>query len=200
MTEESKTRLKIDFFTAWKDALISPGLAPKFAALLVVLGSVGAFYVLYIGGQRAVYQWRNRPEALSRAAREQKQLTEFLARQAEDSKEKVSSVDLGSFTLEVRPAADAEARAPHGVSNMAEVKISIRCEDRDTREFITTHPVQIKNAVTGVFVQLERDDLLTKDGKARMKRRILERLNHWLEEEHVHGRIDDVYFPSLIVN
>jgi flagellar basal body-associated protein FliL len=200
MTQEQKARLKIDFFSAWWEALLSPGLAPKLAALLVVAGSVGASYVLVIGAKRGIYQWKHRPEALSRAAQEEKQLTEFLARQAEDSKEKVSTVELGQFTVEVHPSSDAEARSPRGVSNMAEMKISIRCEDRDTREFITTHPVQVKNAVTGVFVQLDREDLLTTDGKTRIKHRILEKLNTWLETEHVHGRIEDVYFPSLIVN
>lgn len=193
-------KLQSSFATAWWEAVKSPQLSAKFAALLVVLGTVGAFYVLGIAGKRGIYLWKNRPEALSRAAREQKQLTDFLKQQSEDAKEKVSSVDLGQFTVEVKPPSNADGSTSKNLMNMAEIKISIRCGDRDTREFIETHPILVKNAVTSVFTQLDRDDFLTNEGKISLKHRLLNKLNDWLQEEHVSGKIEDVYFPTLVVN
>ena len=66
--------------------------------------------------------------------------------------------------------------------NMAEVEIQVQCDKKETCDFLDGQSAKVKDEVTQVFTAMERDELLSKEGKKKMKRKIIDRLNLFLTE------------------
>ena len=54
---------------------------------------------------------------------------------------------------------------------------------------------QVRNQITNVLLPLERDQLLSREGKKKLKKALIERLNVWLPK----GKVDDVFFSKLLL-
>jgi flagellar basal body-associated protein FliL len=115
-----------------------------------------------------------------------------------EAKRRDSVLNLGSFTLELKAIAHQALRAGVGVGivNMAEVEIVILCDGTDTRDYIEEHVIQARNQMTNVFTAIDREELLSREGKRRIKGSIIRRLNQWLPR----GKVEDLYFSRLSVN
>ncbi len=124
-------------------------------------------------------------------ARLQKEAAEKLA---EENRRKDTVRSLGHFTIQLRKDPDAPRRP--GVQNLAEVEVVIECDYNSTCSYVKEHGVEARNLLIELFSDVDRRELLSRDGKDRLKRAISRKLNRWLPE----GKIQNVYFPRLIVS
>ncbi len=122
------------------------------------------------------------------------QLSEFLERQAQEAKWKNTTLGLGDFVIDLKRKGD-EVKAP-GVNNMASLEIFIECDTRETCEYIEGSSVQARSQVSNALIQIDREELLSKDGKRKIKKAIIDRLNTWLPK----GRIENLYVTKLVVS
>lgn len=122
---------------------------------------------------------------------------EFLEKQAQEAKWKNTTLGLGDFIVDLKKNPE-EAKLPRarGVMSIAHVEIFVECDSRETCEYIETASVQARSHVTNALIQVERDDLMTKDGKKKIKKAVIDRLNSWLPK----GKIENVFISKLIIS
>ena len=106
----------------------------------------------------------------------------------------VSMLNLGHFTIELKAIA-GQPKKKGGFMNMAEVELVIECDSQDTRSFIEENLVQARSQVTDIFLSMDRDELLSREGKRKLKKRLMERLNGWIPR----GKVQSVFFSMLVV-
>lgn len=137
---------------------------------------------------------RQREEQMSEAERESRHLSSFFEKQAEDARRKVTTLPLGSFTLELTRMS-GQRPAP-GVRNLAEIDIVVECDSRATCREIEDRMTEVRNQLTNVFTALDREEIMSVAGKQRIKRSLMERVNAWLPD----GKVNNVFFSKLIVS
>jgi flagellar basal body-associated protein FliL len=171
----------------------------RWMSLAFVLSAVALVGTLYVGGKR----WWERGPGNPKKAREQNEqaarMSEFIKKQSEDAKTRAAIVSLGSFTIELKDPETPDgkpARRVSGVMNMAEIEIVLDCGERDTRIWVEENMAAVKNQLTNVLTPVERDELFTREGKKRLRKRMMDKLNSWLP----HGKVQDIYFPKLVVS
>jgi flagellar basal body-associated protein FliL len=139
--------------------------------------------------------WDSRKEMLIAEARiRAKKVSEIIMKETEEARRKASMLSVGRFTLELKEPPDQTAS--RGQDNMAEVDLVILCDQAETRDYLEHHLVQLRNEMTGVFTALDREELLSRDGKRKLKSLLIQRINDWLPEGHV----EDIYFSKLLIS
>lgn len=111
---------------------------------------------------------------------------------AEESKTAV--YNLGAFGVALKDV--PKSKPLRGVVNMAELVIVVECDSKATCDHVETYQVQARDIVTAVLEPQDREDLMSLDGKERLKSTIADRLNAWLE----HGQIRKVFFSSFVID
>lgn len=160
-------------------------------SLLFFLSLAGVCVVMVLGFQ--YYQQLHRKNVADQSAQ---QLGEFLRKQAEEAKHKASQVAIGSFYIEIKKHPDAPARTPPGVSHLAEIELVLDCDEKGTRDYIEAHQPQVRNELTNVFLATDREELMSRDGKKRLKKAVMDRMNQWLPK----GTVKDVYITKLTIS
>ena len=122
-----------------------------------------------------------------------KRIGEFIGKQADEATRRHTTLHIGDFMVELKPPAEQKRR--RGVMNMAEVSIVVECDARQTCAFIRSREAKARDEITNVLTALERDDLMSVDGKRKIKKALIDRLNGWLPT----GKIEHLYFQKLII-
>jgi flagellar basal body-associated protein FliL len=158
------------------------------ASLLCVVATLVA------AGERYLAIRRARSVSAATIRREESMLSSFLKKQADLAMRKNVMFPLGQFSLELRAPAGEPLR--RGVMNLAEVEIVLECDTKETRFYFEDNLPQTRNQVTDVLVAMDRSELLSQDGKLRLKHRIIEKLNTMLPR----GKVENLYFSKLILS
>lgn len=122
------------------------------------------------------------------------QLNKFLEKEKEEKSLLQSRLELGRFLIELLPDPNLPANTPVTL-NLAEVHITIECDSRETCKSLETQMTQIKDQLTNVLLPMDRNVLLTAQGKLDLRENIKQRLNRWLKS----GKIENVYFTTLTI-
>ncbi|MCC7442086.1 MAG: flagellar basal body-associated FliL family protein [Bdellovibrionales bacterium] len=117
----------------------------------------------------------------------------FFEKQRESAGRVESQVALGKFTVELKPP---EGRVPRGVVNLAELEIVVACTTREACEFLEARMELVRDQVTSVFVYLDREELMTFQGKRRIKAQIQRKLGSLLSS----GSVSEVYIVKLLIS
>ena len=110
--------------------------------------------------------------------------------------------DLGAFYMETKPA-QGKGYTSMGNLSVAEIHIAVLCEGSAkeatrTCDYIRENMTQAKDSVTTILLPIERELLLSIEGKKQLKRDVLEKLNEWLRSgRHPVGRVKEAYFYHL---
>jgi len=175
-------------------------------ALLFVVSAIGIFMVSGLSIYRVISVIRkHQEEQKSRDAAQS--MSEFFARQADESQRKTHVVILGEFSFEVKdspvyrdPEVTEEefrrAQGAVGVMQMAEAEIILECVTDETCRFIEKALPAARNQVTNVLIEIEREDLMTREGKRRVRKQIVDRINAWLGS----ARVTNAYFSKLVLD
>lgn len=186
-----------EFFAGFRDAIAGVASADRptrrrswvFIASLVGLASVGTYWVLHSRGvqdMRRAMQEQNEKES--------QRISEFLQRQAEDARLRYTHQPIGTFTIELNPPEGAVRQ--HTVTYLAEVDLTVQCDLRRTCIFVEEHETEVRNQVVSALGSWNRDELLSLEGKRRLKAQIIQRVNQWLPA----GKLTDVFISRLIAN
>lgn len=163
-------------------------------ALLFVFSVAGLITTLVIGAVRFFARAPDAPVELSRVEQDAKKISDFVQKQVDISKQRASFLQLGTFTIELKTVEGT--RPAKGVLNLAEVEIFVQCDEGKTRDFLFSHQTQMRDRVTKVLPVMDREELLTREGKKLVKNRIKKELNEFLPS----GEIIDVHFSRLMLN
>ena len=106
---------------------------------------------------------------------------------------RASMISVGQFTIELK-AVPGHPKSK-GFMNMAELELVVECDSADTHTYIEENLVQARSQLTDIFLSMDRDELLTREGKRKLKKRLIERLNGWMPR----GKIQNVFFAKLVV-
>ncbi len=135
---------------------------------------------------------------------EKERQTQELARQAamleggESTKtgihaEVVPMQNLGTFVVELKEA----VKTRKVQMDVAEVEVIAECENKEVCSLLESRPNEARDAVVSAFSPVGRADLLSADGKRRLKKRILQKLNLFVIRE---GRVRRIFFGKLLVS
>jgi len=161
-------------------------------SFLFILSFIG-----FLGVSSVVIQryWSAKKEvALRESQRMAKRLGDYVKKETEETKRRASVITMGSFSMELK---NPLGRTPaNSKVDMAELEVVLLCDDKETREFIEENMVKVRNQMSNILTAVDREELMSRDGKKKMKRLIIRRLNEWL----THGKIEDLYFSKLLLN
>jgi flagellar basal body-associated protein FliL len=175
-----------------RQGLRSPDQPTRRMSIFFFLSLVGMAIVVGVAAKR-FYDLKHEQFMAQERAMEAK-MGEFFAKQAEEAKRKGTTQSLGQFILELKPIPNQ--RQVPGVVNMAEVELVAQCDERDTCTYIEENIARVRNEVTNIFVAFDRDELLSREGKKRIKKSLLDKLNLWLPK----GKIEEIYFSRLVIS
>lgn len=161
---------------------------------MFILSLVGLVFVTSYAVRRHYQHGKSFKDQITAVDSGAKNLGAFLEKQSEEAKRKYSSVTIGKFTVDLKNG--ASERKISGVMNMVEIEIVAQCDTKSTCDWIEEHALQTKNEITNTLVGLERDDILSKDGKRRLKKALISKLNSWLPA----GKVEEVFFSKLVVS
>lgn len=171
--------------------LISPDQPTRRMAVLFYLSLIGSLLVLIYFLIHFYGIWSER--AGERVNEQQENLSRLVERQREAAHSRFSTLDLGKFIIELKPDKGARARA----MNIGEIEITIECDGKVTCDRVSAELTRARDMVSTILLATERQELLSPDGKRRLKRDILERLNTWL---YGVGQVKEVYFTRMLLN
>lgn len=155
--------------------------------VLAILGIASLFTAL------GVYRYKlSNPE--DQVAQQGENISKFLQKQAEDSKNKFLTANLGSFTVSLKK--DESLPGSNKVSNMAEFEVAVECDTVETCNMVIEKTTEARDKLVRAIESVEREEMLSQDGKARIRAGLKDKLNDWLGE----GKITNLYFPRLVVD
>ena len=117
-------------------------------------------------------------------------------------------LNLGEFMLELRPRhEDEEGKKAYSKDrmNIATIEIIAECDSVDTCHFIEEHIIQVRDQMILILTGLEREVPMSREGKQKVKRALIDKLNHWLGEHGVSDKasskspIENLYFNRLVL-
>ncbi|OFZ55960.1 MAG: hypothetical protein A2428_11950 [Bdellovibrionales bacterium RIFOXYC1_FULL_54_43] len=191
---EKYSRAVRDVIVQMFEAVRGGDLPSRRMAILFFVGVLGVVIVLSIVYERYIRYQDLRKYQSTAAEQTSRNLGEFIQKQAEHAKHKFSTLTLGKFTVDIAPI--DSPRPVRGVNSVAEVEIVIECDSKETRYFIEDNLARAQDQITNVFASLTRDDLLSRDGKKKLKARLIEKLNGWLPS----GKVQDLFFNDLVIS
>jgi len=161
-------------------------------SFLFIASCIGILALLYSGWNRYM-QYLSEKAMSGKGGTGIEHIGEFFGKQAEETRRRNTTMNLGEFLIELKR--DDKTRKVRGTVNLAHVEFVIECDTRETCVFLTENLAQARNQVTNVLTALDRDDLMTIDGKKRLKKALAERINAWMNK----GKIVNIYVTKFIV-
>ena len=155
------------------------------AALLTIVAGIG--YWAELRKQRLILQQEQEAS---------RKVEEDLERQGRETELKGRVMNLGSFSLELKKVEGQ--RANQGVMQMADLDIWAVCDTPETCSYIEDHSNEAKNQVTNALTPLDRNELMSRDGKRRIKKAICDRLSKWLGQSRG-GQVQQIWFSKMTV-
>jgi flagellar basal body-associated protein FliL len=155
-----------------------------------VLCLVGIAAVLATSGVR-YYRLRSLQRQIQA---EKKEMNENLQKQAEALKQKNITADLGRFNIDLAEPGPGQKKVSMDF-HVAEIDLVAACDSKETCQFIENHLAAARDQVVQLVAAVERDDLMSRDGKAQLRKAIQDKLNSWVPQ----GKVVDVFISRLIM-
>lgn len=155
--------------------------------LTSIFGIVSLFLVL------GVYRYK-KAHPNDEAAQQGENISKFLQKQAEDTKNKFLTANLGSFSVPLKK--DENAVGGDRSTHMAEFEVAVECDSVETCNLVMEKSTEARDRLIHVIESYDREEILSQDGKARIRSGLKEKLNDWLGD----GKITNLYFPRLVVD
>ena len=175
-------------------AFASPDRLTRRMAHFLALCFIGIALVGFYASRRVAF-FRHFGKNMTLGSDEQaKNLGEFFAKQSNINAARLATVAMGSFVVELKELPD-QKKIP-GYMNMAELEIILECDTRVTAIFIQDHLLQARDQITNIFVATDREQFLSSEGKKRLRRAMVEKLNAWLPK----GKVRELYFNKLLIS
>jgi hypothetical protein len=159
------------------------------ALFLVILGVV---YVVAVKG-------RLHPDEVAEAER----LRKYMEEQAALAKQKKVVRSLGVYQVEIkRKASEIPQGAEPGAQpmlapqSMAEFELVVECDIEATCNYLDRNTDLLRSEINAVLLPVEREEIITRDGRDKIKKTVLQRLNAAIPTGHLEG----IYFTTFMIN
>ena len=163
------------------------------AARLFVLGVFGVLAVLIF----SVIHLRARfnPVHIKTVEEQQAEIMKEILEKEKSSKEQhVTIYRVGSFGMQLK---DVEGSRPlRGVVGMAELEIHVQCDRPETCLYLDEHSTDLKDIIAPMLNPMDREILMSVDGKEKLKIALQDKVNRWLPR----GHIDKIFFSRLLID
>ncbi len=166
-------------------------MARAFVLCLFGMGVVVAVAIYTVVDRQIAYR-------KSHAAPKPSHIEESEEEQKKPVKPEDLIAQLGSFVVALKPIKDQDQAVQVGkkIMNLASLEVVFICDSPDTRDYVQGNLVQVKDQVTEALTTMERQQLMTVEGKRNLGAKIIHVVNRWLPS----GKIKRVYFPKFIVD
>lgn len=161
-------------------------------AIVFILSSLGTVWVAVLIVSQLMHRAQEASHAKAEHEAQEKKMHEITQKHAEEARERSAQISLGDFTLELRSQG---GRHIAGL-DVAEVSLVAECDSKEVCSYLESNIEKVRNEITNALTPIEREELLTTDGKRRVKNRIIDRLNIWLP----HGKIQNIFLSKLIIS
>jgi flagellar basal body-associated protein FliL len=104
----------------------------------------------------------------------------------------LSEISLGLFRIPLKPKSDNDNQ----IKNLGTLDIVVLFDSPETRKWVSNNLTNIRDEITRLFTPMDRDVLLTQEGKIRLKTLITKKLNQFLPK----GFVQEIYFESFIIS
>ena len=185
-------------FTAFAEVLKSLrhfDSGTRVAALLFItsLISGAAFGVLVIyrfSSDSGVF-WKKAKESPEGSS----SIKQLVEKQNSKSHHEATTLNLGVFTFDIDNKEEVRlVRAPTSF-HLAEMEIVVQCEQAESCNYLQDHSAQARDRVTIILTHMQRQELLSKEGKVRLRRLLIDSLNQLIPS----GRVTELYFSKLLI-
>ncbi len=174
--------------------LTSKDRATRRMSFLFFCSLTGLIVVATLGSQRLIAMRREAAKHAVRADGSKEHVEDFLRKQHANHNERMSFMDLGTFVVKLKSLPGAVSGP--GVMGVAEVTIVLECDSVETHDFLEGNLAKARNQIIGVFIGITREELMSREGKRKIKKTILEKINSWLPS----GKVEDAFFSKLILS
>jgi flagellar basal body-associated protein FliL len=178
------------------ESLFSSDGPTRRTSVLFFVGILGMVWVGITGVQRIQHSRAERALAQKEHEQELKRLEDIENARLADLKAPETIVQLGRYVVTLQRPTGVRASGP---APTADFELSIRCSNKEVREYVEARLVQVRSELTSALVEMKREDFLAIDGKRRTHKKILLILNQWLAREYSGARIEDAWFTDLVV-
>ena len=199
---EAKLKAVGEKLGALLGGVFSSDPSERLASWVFLLSTLGGVFFLSVGVWWAIQENR----AIERAqggGEAGKNLAHFLKQQADDAKkDRVMTVSLGLFTVDLSsklPAKSVETSRRLGVVQAAEIEIILECDSQEACVAIGKLIPQARSEVVGLMAGMDRDELLSREGKRKLRKMIQDRINQWMSGAEISGKVENVYIGRLVV-
>ena len=103
------------------------------------------------------------------------------------------SAEIGRFYFELKREQERKLRVD--VLSVAEVTVVVECDLHEACRYLENNLTQIRDHLVGYFIGITEPELLSDEGKKRLKQSIMDELNLWVPQ----GRVKDVFFVKIMV-
>lgn len=141
------------------------------------------------------YARHSRVVQMAHLSEKQKDLKEFLKKQALEFRNTLSYADMGSFQVQMTRHTDSGLPVS-GVLNVADMDLIVECDKTETCEFLKKNVERVRNEIAQVISVVDYEELLSTDGKKKIKREIAVRLSRLAGNQ----KIETIHFTRLILN
>ncbi len=173
--------------------MISSDASARKMAWLFALSLIGVVFTTSWMTFRFIQNNKDKIAAMTAHGEETKHLGDFIKKQADEARHRSATLIVGTFVVTLKEIPGK--KLPPGGMNLGEVEIIIECDSRDTRNFMESQLQKVKNQITSVFTNVDREAILTREGKRLLRRQIIENLNNWLPS----GKVEELYFTKFII-
>jgi hypothetical protein len=202
---------KLWVYQIWR-VLISGEGGNRRLALLFFLSSVGAIWVSQLGISRFLNYRKLEAQRAARMSKDKapcvemscafNEMEELAKKKSEIAEIKAAMVNLGDFELALvmpsEPLGERRAATPGHSGMTLGVEISVEFDSGDTGRWVQANATPARSEVLAAAAALSgmtRADLLSVEGKARVRDRIRDRLDAWLPS----GKVKGVYFSKFLL-
>lgn len=131
-------------------------------------------------------------------------LNKFFSKTQQEAQTFYTTLELGKFTIQLKNDPLAKTKAAPGVLHLAEVDMTVECTSKEVCQFVEDNMPKARDSVSEILVAVDQKELMTVDGKGRLKAAILGAINRWLKNAYSDGEqkevpIRSVYFTKLVI-
>lgn len=107
------------------------------------------------------------------------------------------SLSLGVFNFDLN---FSQAEKNQSYMKGAELEVTVMCDKGHTCTVLKEALPAVRDKISGLFYRLDKNDLMSKDGKARLRKRIVDAINQMITDSGMtEGKVVDAFFPHLVL-
>lgn len=194
-----KTRhVFISFFQGAKElfgGVRSPDWSTRLGSFLFLGFFIATLFTVGVGLRFVAQQREMRKSEAAKNDPELQKARDLQAKKAQDEARKKNTFVLGNFNASLKTPLAPGGQGGNRPLNSVELEIVIECDALATRHYIEENIIPAQHQAASALNELTEADLMTAEGKRKLRRTIMYKLNTWLPK----GRVEDIFFSHVVV-